>query len=306
MTLLQTGDYERGLVEYDWRWKTGQFTPFQCPHPQWDGSPIPEKTLLIHTEQGAGDAMQFARYLPLAARRCGKIILVCKADLIPVFSTMPGIAQIRDAGQIGVSEFDTYLPLLSLPRVFGTTLNTLPAETPYIDIQAIRRRKSANTALILPVSAAPKVGVVWGGSPTHANDRHRSCRVTDFLPVLRMPGLVMYSLQKGDRSRELAELPSDVQVHDLDPHLGDYGDLAVLLDQLDLVISVDTSVVHLAGALGKPVWTLLSTVVDWRWMLESETTPWYPSMRLFRQTRTDDWAELMQRVARALREQPWG
>jgi uncharacterized protein (TIGR03032 family) len=304
MNLLQIGDYKRGFAEYEWRWQTGQFTPFRCPHPKWNGQPIPEKKLLIHTEQGAGDAIQFARYLPRAAESCGKVILVCRDDLMPVFSTMPGIAEIRAAGQIGVAEFDVHVPLLSLPHLFGTTLETIPAEVPYVDVSAIRRRKD-NHALALTDSACPKVGIVWAGSATHRNDRHRSVSLKEFLPVLQTPGIAFYGLQKGERARDLAELSPEIRVEDLDPKLGDFGDLAVIVDQLDLVISVDTSVAHVAGALGKPVWTLLSDVVDWRWGLEGETTPWYPTMRLFRQTRLDDWAGVMARVAAALRERKW-
>ncbi|MGH7766491.1 MAG: TIGR03032 family protein, partial [Candidatus Binatia bacterium] len=304
MNLLQIGDYKRGFAEYEWRWKTGQFIPFRCPHPKWDGQPIPEKKLLIHTEQGAGDAIQFARYLPRAAERCGKLILVCRDDLMPVFSTMPGIAEIRAAGQIGVAEFDVHVPLLSLPHLFGTTLETIPAETPYVDVAAIRRRKD-DAALALPDSGRPKVGIVWAGSATHRNDRHRSIPLKEFLPVLQSPGIAFYGLQKGERARDPADLPSEVQVQDLDPKLGDFGDLAVIVDQLDLVISVDTSVAHVAGALGKPVWTLLSDVVDWRWGLEGETTPWYPTMRLFRQTQLDNWANVMERVAAALKKREW-
>ncbi len=296
MTLLQLGDYERGWNEYDWRWKTGQFTPFQCPHPQWDGSSIPDRTLLIHTEQGAGDAIQFARYLPLAAERCKKMILVCTADLTPLFATLRGVAEVREAGAINVSEFDTYLPLLSLPRVFGATLENIPASMPYIDVDAIRRRKGWDAVPTLP-SSARKIGIVWAGSPTHRNDRNRSCALKEFLPILQTPGISFYSLQKGERSRELAELPNPSSVKDLSAHLGDFGDLVLLIMQLDLVISVDTSVVHLAGALGKPVWTLLPYVPDWRWLMEGETTPWYPTMRLFRQSSPGDWPEVMRRVA---------
>lgn len=305
MTLLQIGDYARGLAEYEWRWQTGQFTPFQCPHPKWDGSPVPDKTLLLHTEQGAGDAIQFARYLPLVAERCKRLILVCRDDLVPLFATIPGIAQIRGPGQIGVHEFDTHAALLSLPLLFGSTLDTLPSTFPYLDVQALRRRKNASASSSLSLSSSSsssvfKVGIAWGGSPTHRNDKHRSCRLQEFLPVLRTPEVEFYSLQKGDRSQELAELPADVTVHDLDARLNDFGDTALIVDQLDLIISVDTSIVHLAGALGKPVWTLLSWVPDWRWLLEGATTPWYPTMRLFRQTQMDDWAGVMQQVAEEL------
>jgi uncharacterized protein (TIGR03032 family) len=254
MTLLELGDYPRGFAEYEWRWQTGQFTPFCCPHPQWDGSLIPDKTLLIHTEQGAGDAIQFARYLPL----------------------------------------------LSLPLVFGTTPATIPAAVPYFDVAALRRRKDP-IALppLLPV-AQPRVRLVWAGSPTYKHDRQRSCALRDLAVVLQTPGIAWYSLQHGDRSQELAQLPSDVHVQDLAPYLHDFGDTALLLDQLDLVITVDTAVAHLAGALGKPVWVLLPAVPDWRWGLAGEQTPWYPTLRLFRQTRAGDWAAVMQRVAQEL------
>ncbi len=298
MTLLQLGDYERGLVEYDWRWKTGQFTPFQCPHPQWDGSNIPDKTLLIHTEQGAGDAIQFARYLSLAGQRCKKLILVCRTDLMPLFTTLPGVTEVREPGTLQVAEFDTWLPLLSMSRVFQSTLMTLPATTPYIDIAAIRRRKGPHTPML--TSPLRKIGIVWAGSPTHANDKRRSCPLREFLPILQTPGCAFHSLQKGERSRDLAELSLNITVQDLELSLNDFGDLALLIDQLDLVISVDTAVVHMAGALGKPVWTLLPYVPDWRWLLAGDTTPWYPSMRLFRQTQPDDWAGTIRRVAEAL------
>jgi hypothetical protein len=193
---------------------------------------------------------------------------------------------------------------LSLPHLFGTTLETIPAETPYVDIAAIRRRKD-DPALALTDSDRPKVGIVWAGSATHRNDRHRSIPLKEFLPVLQTPGIEFYGLQKGERAKDLAQLPPEIHVADLDPKLGDFGDLAVIVDQLDLVISVDTSVAHVAGALGKPVWTLLSEIVDWRWGLEGETTPWYPTMRLFRQTALDDWAGVMQRVAAAFKRQEW-
>lgn len=299
MLLLQTGDYAQGWPEYEWRWKTGQFTPFQCPHPPWDGAPILDKTLLIHTEQGAGDALQFARYLPLAAQRCKKLILVCPAELIPVFASLPGIADLREAGTVKVDEFDVWLALMSLPRVFGTTLDTLPAVVPYIDIAAIGRRKNID-ALPTLTPSLPKLGIAWAGSPTHRNDRRRSCPLQEFLPLLRTHGIACYSLQKGDRGGGLAELPPEVAVQDLSPQLNDFGDTALVIGQLDLVISIDTAIVHLAGALGKPVWALLPYVPDWHWGLEGETTPWYPSMRLFRQTSPGDWAEVMARVGRAL------
>ena len=152
----------------------------------------------------------------------------------------------------------------------------------------------------LPPSPSRKVGLVWAGSPTHRHDRQRSCPLRAFWPVLRTPGLRFYSLQTGERSRDLGDVPADLAVEDLRPHLHDFGDTALLIAQLDLVISVDTAVAHLAGALGRPVWTLLSAVPDWRWLLEGQTTPWYPTMRLFRQPHPGAWGDVMQRVAAAL------
>src|SRR5262249_22793765 len=263
----QIGDYARGFAEYEWRSLNG----FHFPHPKWDGHPIPEKTLLICTEQGAGDALQFARYLPLAAKRCKNLILACPAELMPVFATISGIGQIREPGQTGVAEFDAYLPLMSLPHVFKTTLDTIPATVPYVEVAALRRRKE-NPSLHLPVSDYPRIGIVWSDKPDHRTKEHRGCPLHEFLPILSIPEITFCSLQKGARHEDLSGLPSGIQVQDLGPQLGDFGDLAVIIDQLDLVISVDSPVAHIAGALARKTWTLLSDVPDWRWMLEGETT----------------------------------
>jgi uncharacterized protein (TIGR03032 family) len=298
MGLLQLGDYKHGFAEYEWRSLNG----FRSPHPKWDGSPIPDKTLLIYTEQGAGDAIQFARYLPLAAERCKKLILACPEELMPIFATIAGIAQIREKEKIAVAEFDTYLPVMSLPHVFGTTLETIQTVVPYVDAAALHRRKDS-PSLSLSDSEYPRIGIVWAGSNTNRTDRQRSCPLNEFLPILTTPEISFYSLQKGERHKDLADLPSNVSVQNLEPQLGDFGDLAMIIDQLDLVITVDTSVAHMAGALGKKVWTLLSCVPDWRWMLEGEATPWYPTMRLFRQTQLGDWTGVIERVAEALRRE---
>ena len=300
MNLLQIGDYTRGFAESEWRSLNG----FHFPHPKWDGHPIPEKTLVIYTERGAEEAIQFARYIPLAAKRCKSLILLCPAELMPIFATIPGVAQIRESGQIGVAEFDTYLPLMSLPHVFKTTLDTIPASIPYVEAAALRRRKD-NPSLLLRGSGYPRIAIVWAADSNQRTDRHRDCPLHEFMPILRIPEFAFYSLQKGARHDDLTDLPSDSQVQDLEPQLGDFGDLAVIIDQLDLVISVDSPAAHIAGALGKKVWTLLSHVADWRWMLEGETTPWYPTMRLFRQTRPGDWSGVIERVAQALNRGFW-
>ncbi|MCP4410433.1 MAG: TIGR03032 family protein [Gammaproteobacteria bacterium] len=300
ITLLQLGDYTAGFAEYEWRWRTPGFIPFACPHPQWDGSFISKKTLLIHTEPGAGAAIQMARYFPLAARRCAKLIVVCPQDLQPVFAAVSGIGQLRLPDQIQLTEFDTYLPIMSLPRVFSTKPENIPATIPYIDGELIHRRSDAGKTLSLPPTSSLKVGIVWAGSPAYRGDRQRSCHVRQFLPLLGTPGIEIYSLQKGEQQAQLSELPAGLQVHDLSGVLRHYGDTALLIKQLDLVIGVDTPEVHLAGALGKPVWTLLSHSPDWCWGLEGETTSWYSSMRLIRQHRPRDWSGCIPLVAEAL------
>jgi hypothetical protein len=300
MNLLQIGDYARGFAECEWRSLNG----FRFPHPKWDGQPIPEKTLVIYTERGAEEAIQFARYLPLAAKRCKTLIVACSPELMPIFATIPGVGQIREPGQIGVAEFDTYLPLMSLPHVFKTTLDTIPATVPYIDAAALRRRKE-NPSLLLPRSDCPRIGIVWATDSNQRTDRHRDCPLHEFLPILSIPEITFYSLQKGAHHKDLSDLPSDIQVQDLELQLSDFGDLAVIINQLDLVISVDSSAAHIAGALGEKTWTLLSHVADWRWMLEGETTPWYPTMCLFRQTRPGDWTGVIERVTEALNREEW-
>ncbi|MGL5080428.1 MAG: TIGR03032 family protein [Microcoleaceae cyanobacterium] len=309
MNLLQVGEFEQGWAESEWRWKTAEFTPFQCPQPLWRGEDISDKTLLVHTEQGAGDAIQFSRYLPIVAKRCQRLILVCTPSLIELFKTVEGIDQILNAGTLGLREFDVYIPLMSLPFVFKTTLDTIPAEVPYLSVP-----QTQNQLEILRLNQSSttfKVGIVWAGSPTHKNDANRSCQLTDFLPILQLttqiPNLEFYSLQKGDRALDLHQLSPETSVHNsvhnLDSVLETYADTAAIIQQLDLVISVDTSVVHLAGALAKPVWTLLCYNPDWRWLLDRSDTPWYPTMRLFHQPQPGDWQSVFQQLRQELAQQ---
>jgi len=302
MSLLQKSEFERGWAECEWRWKTEKFTPFHPPQPRWDGKPIPDKTLLVHTEQGAGDAIQFSRYLPMVAQRCGKIILVCTPNLIPIFAGVPGITEIRTAGEFALDSFDTYIALMSLPYVFQTRIDTIPNEVPYLKVPTKGRSNLISLLQEQKSQGFLQVGIVWGGSTTHANDQNRSCTISDFLPVLRVPNVTFYSLQVGERAEEITQLPTDVQVRDLSDQLQDYGDTAVVVNQLDLVITVDTSVAHLAGALGKPVWTLLCYNPDWRWGVEGADSSWYPTMSLFRQPEPDDWGSVFTQVAEKLRE----
>ncbi len=295
MLLLRLGRFPEGFARCEWRWQTSRFTPFKVPHPLWDGKRL-SGTLLVHSEQGAGDAMQFVRYLPKAAERCDRLIFFCPENLFPMFRSIPGVAELRGPGTVQMSEFHAYLPLMSLPHVLGTTLETIPARVPYL-------RPEPRTVDLGPPSVANprlKVGLAWAGSPTHLNDRHRSCRLRDMAPLLDLPDVAFYSLQVGPRAGDVRDPGIRPVVTDLSDRLGDFTDTAAAIEQLDLTISVDTSVLHLAGALGRPAWGMISARSDWRWMIDRDDTPWYPTLLLFRQSRLDDWREVFSRAAAAL------
>ncbi|WP_190274165.1 tetratricopeptide repeat protein [Geitlerinema sp. PCC 7407] len=295
LALFLGGDLAAGFAEYEWRWQRwveeGQ-PPTAFAQPRWDGQDLQGKTILLHSEQGFGDAIQFIRYAPLVKALGGRVIAGCKPPLRRLFATVPGVDQVLTEGD-RVPSFDLYCPLLSLPRVLGTTLATIPAQVPYV--------AAPPPPVELPISGAYRVGIVWAGSPTHRKDRSRSCPLEEFLPLFELPGTEWYSLQKGDRAADLAGFRH--QVTDLGQYCQDFADTAALIAQLDLVISVDTSVAHLAGALGKPVWVLLATNPDWRWLLERADSPWYPTARLFRQRRWGAWRPVFAQVAQALGSQ---
>ena len=302
MNLLQLGEYAEGWAEAEWRWQTEQFTAFNPPQPRWQGGDIRRQNLLVHTEQGAGDAIQFIRYMPLLAKKCQKLILVAPAHLVPIFETVEGIDLIDTAGDIPLKSFDTYIPLMSLPYIFGTTLDNIPNSFPYIKAPSENKEELINFIASKHQPNSKKVGIVWAGNPTHSNDHNRSCKLEDMLPLLELPDITFYSLQVGDRAKDINQLSPELKakVADLTPYLKDYGDTAVAIEQLDLVISVDTSVAHLAGALSRPVWTALCYNPDWRWLIEGDDTPWYPSMKLFRQPQPQDWRSVFTYMAKKL------
>ncbi len=296
MLLLRLGQYMEGFARCEWRWQTSRFTPLKAPHPRWDGSRL-RGTLLVHSEQGAGDAIQFARFLPMAAERCDRLLFACTENLFPLFRSIPGVAEIRGPGTFRNSELHAYIPLMSLPHVLGTTLETVPSRVPYLQPEP----RSVDLGPSPVPNPRLKVGLVWAGSPTHINDRHRSCSLRDFAPLFELTDVAFYSLQAGPRAaeaREPAIRPGIVT--DLSERQGDFADTAAVIEQLDLTISVDTSVLHLAGALGRPVWGMISARSDWRWMIGRDDSPWYPTLRLFRQSRLDDWREVFSSAADAL------
>lgn len=291
---LRQGDYARGWEDYDWRWQMPSFTPLRCPQPLWRGEDIADKVLLVHTEQGNGDALQFARFLPLAASRCGKLVVACTEYLRPLLAGVEGVAEVRLPGKLPADSFDIYSPLLSLPRVLGITLDNLPATVPYVQVP--------KRVLVPELDAGEfKVGLVWAGSATQKDNHRRSCPLDHYLTLVGLPGVRFYSLQTPLGGGQADTLAAHGIV-DLEAELTDYARTAALVEQLDLVISVCTSVAHLTGALGKPVWVLLAHYADWRWGRDGDTSAWYPSARLFRQRTPGDWAELLARVRSALND----
>ena len=299
--LLLRGEYLRGWEEFEWRWKHRVFLTrrWTFSQPLWNGEDLRGRTILLHPEQGFGDVLQFVRYAPLVASRGARVLLGSPPELIRLLTSVPGMTAVATSRE-ELPSFDVHAPLLSLPRIFGTTLNTIPAVVPYVTAPTelvetwAQRLGDTNHRL--------RVGIIWSGNPLQEHNQHRACRLTDFAPLGNVPGVTFYSLQKGSPATELHESPSGMNIVDLGPYLTDFAETAAAMQHLDLVISTDTGPVHLAGALGKQVWVLLSAAPDWRWLMDRPDSPWYPTVSLFRQTRFGVWENVMQAVVCRLRE----
>jgi tetratricopeptide (TPR) repeat protein len=294
MLLLVQGKLREGLEKYEWRWKLGTLVPRGFPVPLWNGEDVAGRTILLHGEQGYGDAIQGLRYVPLVAARGGRVVLELPQPLVRLAASLSGVAEIVAAGQ-ALPRFDLVCPLLSLPRAFATTLETIPADVPYL---APPPEAAARWRELLD-GAGLKVGVAWAGSPLHRSDARRSIGVETLAPLLRIEGVRWFSLQVGERAADLARLPADL-VTDLAPRLADFAETAAAIANLDLVVTVDTAVAHLAGALGRPAWVMLRERPDWRWLIGREDSPWYPTLRLFRQRERGDWDDVVSRLRAAL------
>jgi len=293
------GDFERAWPEYEWRWKLrGLSSPSFC-QPLWDGSSLQGQTILLFAEQGLGDTLQFIRYAPLVQQHGATVIVQCQGPLLRLLATCAGIDRLVLAGT-ALPPFDVQAPLLSLPRIFRSTLATIPANIPYLCADPELR---AHWQQQLSGVRGFKVGIAWQGNPEHKRDRWRSVPLLAFEPLAGVLGVRLVSLQKGPGREQLPDLANRLGVLDLADRLEDFADTAAVMRSLDLVITVDTAVAHLAGALGIPVWVALSLFPDWRWLLEREDSPWYPSMRLFRQSAWGDWAGVFERLTEALRQQ---
>ncbi|HUA55744.1 MAG TPA: tetratricopeptide repeat-containing glycosyltransferase family protein [Candidatus Sulfotelmatobacter sp.] len=301
MTLLLGGDYARGWDAYQARWETRKLAPLRRRFavPQWDGADPAGRTILIHAEQGMGDVIQFCRYLPLVRARGARTVLLIDSgwrQLAALLRGLDGVDQVA-LDLTDVTSFDLHCPLLDLPRLFGTTLATIPAHVPYLTPDAARRSAwRARLAGRDPSGATLRVGLVWAGNPNFARDRLRSPRLEPLLPLLDQPNVRWFGLQAGDGSRDLEGRALPATFCDLGPELGDFADTAAAMAELDLVISSCTAAAHLSGALGRPTWVLLPVAPDWRWLLERDDSPWYPTARLFRQPAVGRWDLVVERV----------
>jgi tetratricopeptide (TPR) repeat protein len=291
---LAKGDFRNGWKDYEWRWEQKQFGAERrsFSQPQWLGDqPVEGKTILLHAEQGSGDTLQFVRYAPLLAQRGAKIILEVQRSLVGLLSRMPGIKTVVARGDM-LPPFDLHSPLLSLPLAFGTELETIPKNVPYVTPPA--DRVEFWRARLGP-SDKVRVGLAWAGNPSHSNDRNRSIALKTLSPILSGP-VEYVSLQQELREGDAELIASHPQLKDCGRDLRDFSDTAAIMSLLDLVITVDTSVAHLAGAMGRPVWILLPFAPDFRWMLDREDSPWYPTARLFRQPKIEDWENVVSRL----------
>jgi tetratricopeptide (TPR) repeat protein len=296
--LLLRGDYARGWREYEHRWPVAEVHKPQFRQPQWDGEDIAGKTILLHSEQGFGDTIQCLRYLPAVTARAGRVLLRTERALVRLAASIPSNPVIVPPNA-ALPPFDLWCPLLSLPRIFGTLPHTVPADIPYLHPRAALAERWQRRLADL---RGLKVGLAWGGNEKHANDFRRSIPFGMLAPILATAGVSFVSLQVGPRSADLATLPADT-VADLAAELRDFAETAGAIANLDLVICVDTAVAHVAGAIGKPVWMMLPLCPDWRWLLPAgDTSPWYPTMRLYRQRKLGDWPDVVARVAADLGE----
>ena len=300
--LLQRGDFAEGWQEFEWRWQVKGAPPDIHATPRWDGKSLAGKTILLHAEQGLGDVLMFVRYATMMAALGGKVILETYKPLARLLASVPGVAQVVISGEPRPS-FDCHLPMLSAPLVMGTNLATVPVTVPYVSPDAAATRVWAERLAGLE---GLKVGLVWSGDPRpesprdHAMDRRRSVGLSPMVPLLALPGVSFVSLQKGVPATQIGDIPQNLRPHDFMEEVNDFADTAALLANLDLVITVDTAVAHLAGAMARPVWIMSRFDGCWRWLSDRDDSPWYPTARLFRQNKPGAWGGVIDNVVEAL------
>ena len=299
LIFLVHGDFARGWPEYEWRWQCqGKMPAFH--QPVWDGSPLAGRTILLHAEQGLGDTLHFIRYAALVKQLGGRVLVQCQTPLVPILKSFSGIDELVPRTS-PLPTFDVHAPLLSLPRTLNTTMDTIPAQVPYLFADA---SLVAHWQKELSVLKGLKVGINWQGRPDNPSERYRRIPLSQFAPLAKLPGVHLISLHKGPGWEETQALADRFTVVDLgrgvDEASGPFMDTAAIMRNLDLVITSDTVVPHLAGALGVPVWLALPVSPDWRWLLHRQDSPWYPTMRLFRQDKPGDWDSVFERITAAL------
>jgi Flp pilus assembly protein TadD len=304
---LLLGDWGRGWREYQWRWRCDEFAPIRMPGPAWDGSDPAGRTILLWTEQGAGDTLQLVRYARPVKQRGATVVLAAPERLHAILGGADGVDRIVAREPAPAGGFDAHCPLLTLPALFGTTTETVPGRVPYL--HAERRRVAIWREALRPVEGV-RVGIAWRGSPGMLPyDLRRSIPLERFAPLARVEGVRLVSLQAGPGSEQVAAVRGRFPVLDLakefDEAGGAFVDTAAVMANLDLVVTCDTAIAHLAGALGVATWVALPAVPDWRWLLDRDDSPWYPTARLFRQAVPGRWEDVFERMATALREGGW-
>jgi hypothetical protein len=300
MARLLLGDFERAWPDYEWRLQLREQPARRAQQTLWDGSSLEGRTVLIECEQGLGDTIQFIRYAAVVGAQAGRVVVEAPARMLALLRRVPGIDQLVARGD-PTPEFDVHVPLLSLPGILGTRLDTVPADVPYLSadpqLSEPWRRELAGLD-------GYRVGIAWQGDPKFPDDRFRSVPLACFAPVAEIDGVRLVSLQKGFGTEQIASFAARWPIVDLGPRLDEEGssftDTAAVMTTLDLIVTSDSALAHLAGALGAAVWMATPAVPEWRWLLEREDSPWYPTMRLFRQKRRGDWEPVFSRVAEQL------
>ncbi|HEX3726273.1 MAG TPA: tetratricopeptide repeat protein, partial [Pirellulales bacterium] len=294
---LLLGNYASGLDEYEWRWHT-EGASKRLPLAEWDGAPLEGRPILLSHEQGLGDMIQFIRYAPLVQQRGGTVVVGCPQSLMPLLKTCPGVDRLIYQHELA-SGIEVQAALMSLPRIFRTELDSIPAGIPYLfaDQQLTEHWRG-----VLSPRGGLRVGIAWQGNPDYKGDRYRSIPLACFAPLATVCGVRLISLQKGHGQEQLAA--ATFEIEDLGSQLDNEGhaffDTAAVMQNLDLVITSDTAIAHLAGALGARVWLALPRVPDWRWHMDRDDSPWYPTMRLFRQSRWGDWTDVFEAIRNEL------
>jgi tetratricopeptide repeat protein len=301
--LLSQGKFARGWDEYEWRFRIADVPPLMPPtkKPQWDGKPIIDGTLVLIADQGFGDAIQFSRYIPWAAARAPNIVVACSAPLKPILRQLNPDMRLSVTWQ-DIPDFAAYCPLTGLPRLAETTsVEAIPADIPYLRADPVRIRRWKEQLDGLTPVGLKRIGIVWAGRPAHKNDWKRSMTLAALAPVAALDGVALVVLQKGPEQRQTGGYYGRAPLIHLSTEVKDFEDTMAIMAGLDLVLTVDTSVAHLAGAMGIPTWILLPWCSEWRWLKDRADSPWYPTVRLFRQPSPNDWAGAVEAVAAALK-----